>query len=70
MRATAGCTSRTEAKELASWGAELVQADASDAEQLRGAFAGAYGVYGMTFSAWSIADQPEAIDFEFKLGAP
>ena len=59
----------TEAKELASWGAELAEADASDAEQLRGAFEGAYGVYGMTFSAWAIADPQEGIEFEYNLGA-
>ena len=38
-------------------------------EQLHETFKGAYGVYGMTFSAWAIADPQEAIDYEYGLGA-
>ncbi len=60
---------RTEAKELAAWGAELVQADAADFEQLHAAFEGAIGVYGMTFAAWAIEDPQEATAYEYNLGA-
>ena len=37
-----------DAKQLAARGAQLVEADATDADQLRAAFEGAYGVFGMT----------------------
>jgi uncharacterized protein YbjT (DUF2867 family) len=40
--------SKPKAKELASKGAELVRADIDDVESLKKAFAGAYGVYGVT----------------------
>lgn len=40
--------SKDKAKELASKGAELVQADMDDVESLKKAFAGAYGVYAVT----------------------
>ena len=61
--------SRTEAKELAAWGAELVQADAANLDQLNAAFKGAHGVYGMTFAAWAIEDPQEATAYEYNLGA-
>ena len=38
----------TDAKQLAAKGAEMVEADASDAAQLRAAFEGAYGVFAVT----------------------
>ena len=40
--------SKDKAKELASKGAEVVQADIDDVESLKKAFAGAYGVYAVT----------------------
>jgi uncharacterized protein YbjT (DUF2867 family) len=40
--------SKDRAKELASKGAEVVQADIDDVESLKKAFAGAYGVYAVT----------------------
>ena len=69
MLITSRAATRAEAQELAAWGAELVQADAADVKELRAAFNGAVGVYGMTFSAWGIADPQEAIAYEYNLGA-
>ncbi len=40
--------SLADAKQLAANGAELVEADAADSEQLRSAFEGAYGVFAVT----------------------
>src|SRR5574342_798900 len=40
--------SKDKAKALAAAGAEVVRADLDDVESLKKAFAGAYGVYGVT----------------------
>ena len=40
--------SKDKAKALAAKGAEVVKADLDDVESLKKAFAGAYGVYGVT----------------------
>src|ERR1041384_1498261 len=47
-RAVTRDISKDKAKALASSGAEVVKADLDDVESLKKAFAGAYGVYGVT----------------------
>src|SRR4051812_43194934 len=47
-RAVTRDTTKDKAKALASAGAEVVKADLDDVESLKKAFAGAYGVYGVT----------------------
>ena len=48
VRAITRDPNKDKAKELAAAGAEVVAADLDDAESLKKAFAGAYGVYGVT----------------------
>ena len=48
VRAITRDVNKPEARALASKGAELVRADLDDVESLKRAFAGAYGVYGVT----------------------
>jgi uncharacterized protein YbjT (DUF2867 family) len=48
VRAVTRDTSKEAAKALKARGAEVVQADLDDVESLKKAFAGAYGVYGVT----------------------
>ena len=48
VRAITRDTSKDKAKALAAKGAELVKADIDDVASLKKAFAGAYGVYGVT----------------------
>ena len=47
-RAVTRKTDGEKAKALAARGAEVVKADLDDVESLKKAFAGAYGVYGVT----------------------
>src|ERR687887_633721 len=48
VRAITRKPDKDQAKALAAQGAEVVQADLDDVESLKKAFAGAYGVYGVT----------------------
>ena len=48
VRAITRDTGKDKAKALASQGAEVVSANLDDVESLKKAFAGAYGVYGVT----------------------
>ena len=49
MRALTRNVNSDKAKELASMGAEVVQADVDDVERLKQAFTGAYGAFCVTF---------------------
>ena len=48
VRAITRDPNKDKAKALAAAGAEVVQGDLDDVESLKKAFAGAYGVYGVT----------------------
>src|SRR5262245_24842020 len=48
LRAVTRDASKDKAQALKARGAEVVQADLDDVESLKKAFAGAYGVYGVT----------------------
>ena len=58
-----------EARQLAAKGAEVTEVDASDAGQLRAAFAGAYGVFALTLSAAATGLPEERAQHEFEQGA-
>ena len=62
-------TCPVDAKQLAAKGAQLVEADAADAGQLRAAFEAAYGVFAVTVALGG-GEFADAYQNELKQGAP
>ena len=62
-------TSCAGAKKLAEQGAEVIEGDPAREADLRAVFAGAWGVFAITFVLVATGDLQEAEEEEYALGA-